>query len=152
MRYQDINIGELYLVDRYNEAFKQFERGVNVIKVESKRRNILLQPTITGRIIDRDGNPVSGERGLINIMDIEKLEPVSSNPMDNIIIRYPLNSPTFSSFDVELLGKVLGYAVNKNEEIGLSDQDMICLTALLSKIKFYSSISETHRPIITSEE
>lgn len=138
---KNIEVGKNYLFDPKNEA-KQLESGVSVIKVLEAHRRFLKKIYTVCPVMDESESGV-----LINssfVTTEERLEIMSNNPNDNVIIRYPVDIPTFSIEDVVLLANISMKIMElyKDGKYPMDDDMVIRMGALVNKIKFYAEISE----------
>lgn len=145
MKISDLEIGQCYIYDPLNTK-GQYEEGVKIVKIKNIRRYFIFtvyaecEPYIaaTGKF-DRDH--------LMKVSDSELLQPINENPEKNVIVRYPSDLPAFSDYDVHLLAKVTNeMAVKFFDQSDLSEQELLTLTGLINKIKFYADITEKYRP------
>lgn len=145
MKYHDIEVGKYYLYDKDNEN-NRIDTDICVVKVISKGRKfykpmIQVYPVIAGK---PEATPVP-----FYIYDERKLSEMSDNPADNVVIRYPANVPSFSMDDVNVISKVFMYALNHVADCKLTDQEVLKMSTMVQKIKFYTEISEKYRPYDT---
>ena len=136
MKYSKVSVGEVYIFDQLN-TLKQMETGVNFVKVIGKSffRVDVVPCNIFGESSDQPFKTGA-----------EMLMPISENKADNIIIRYPLNSPVFTLDDASLLSEIAIFTVKNVEKTKLTEADCIHLTGLLQKVKFYAELNEKYKP------
>lgn len=145
MRFHDIEVGKCYLYDKDNEN-NRIDTDISVVKVLSKGRRfyklvIQVCPIIAGK---PEATPMP-----FYIYSERKLSEMSDNPADNVVIRYPANVPAFSMDDVNIISKVFMYALNHVAECKLTDQEVLKMSTMVQKVKFYAEISEKYRPYDT---
>lgn len=143
MKYNDIEVGQFYLYDKDNE-YNRVDSDIPVVKVASKskvffRPTILVYPVIPGRGVVTNQPFYLTHEGMISKM--------SNNPADNVIIRYPANIPVFSIDDTNVISKAFMYALNHANDCKLSEQEVLKMSTLVQKVKFYAEISEKYRPV-----
>ena len=116
MKISDLEIGQCYIYDPLNTK-GQYEEGVKIVRIKDIRRYFIF--TVYAEC----------------------------EPYMNVIVRYPSDLPAFSDYDVHLLAKVTNeMAVKFFDQSDLSEQELLTLTGLINKIKFYADITEKYRP------
>ena len=144
MKINEIEEGKCYLYDTENTV-GQYEDGINIVKVLSKHKFFFIQYVICA--------PYSMSLNsfnmnyLMKVSDLSLIEPMDNNPGKNILIRYPSDLPAFSDYDVQLLAKVSNEMATKFfTESDLTEQELLVLAGLLTKVKFYADVTERYRP------
>ena len=148
MKYKDVELYKDYIFDPANTQ-RALEISTRVVQAVRKRKPLFSKGLVT--VI-----PYNNYNG--NIMTQNKFEigadllmPMSDNVTKNVIIRYPADLPAFSMNDVAILGKIGHIAAMHAKEFNLDDNELLMITGLLSKLKFYADITEGYRPDVEGE-
>lgn len=142
MRYSEIRQGEYYLFDKDNTC-NRIDTDIAVVRVVSKSRGLFRPSIVVYPLMPDKGDC---EDNPFTITNEELLTKMSDNPSENIIIRYPSNLPVFSADDCMVMSKAFMYALNHSADCNLSDAEMIRMSSIVQKAKFYAEISEKYRP------
>ena len=145
MKISDLEIGQLYIYDPLNTK-GQYEEGVKIVKIKDIRRYFIF--TVYAECIPYIAvTNTFDETNILRVSDPELIQPIDSNPEKNIVVRYPSDLPAFSEYDVHLLAKVAHEMATKFfDQSDLNEQELLVLTGLLTKVKFYAEITERYRP------
>lgn len=142
MRYSDIQIGGCYLFDKDNTGMR-IDGDINVVKVVSKTRG-LFRAAISVYPIVADKGECPNNTFVISKEEI--LSEMNSNPAENVIIRYPSDIPVFSDDDCAVMAKAFKYALDHINDSMLTEAEVLKMSAIVQKVKFYATISEKYRP------
>lgn len=135
-----ISVGDFCLYDPENTT-KKLDTDVRVVKVVGKKafgRVFYVVPVDSN--FSRNIAPVEVRERM--------LKKMSENPEENVIIRYPANIPIFSQTDTKILADIAMYALKNASDLSLTDEDMLKISSLVQKVKFYAEIAENYRPNI----
>lgn len=143
MDYNDVKLYQNYLFDPANTQ-NALEISTKVVQAVNKRKPLFSKGIVT--VIPY--NNYNGNSMILNRFDVgaDLLMPMSDNITKNVLIRYPADLPAFSANDVAILGKIGHFAAVNAKEFDLNDDELLMITGLISKVKFYADITEGYRP------
>lgn len=143
MRYGDIEVGKFYLYDKDNSC-RRIDSDINVVKVLDKNRFLFRTYVRICPVMPDKG--VCLEHSFV-IENEEMLSKMNSNPAENVVIRYPSDAPVFSSDDCVVMSKAFMYALKNAKDCKLSEGEVLKMSSIVQKVKFYAELSEKYRPI-----
>lgn len=139
MALNNLNVGEIYIYDK-NNARKQLEGGVDLVKV-IKKPSIFKPNIVAVTHINRFGEE-SDQYFETEVSNLTKLDP---NPYNNVIIRYPYDTPVFTSRDLDVISSIV-LKVIQTKAIPLTDMELLNANSAIQKIQFYAQIYDKYFP------